>query len=126
MERFKMTGQEIRWVLYDVGNSAFTLLVATILPIYFNSLADAAGIASDRYMAYWGYAASAATLIVAALGPVFGTLADTKGYKKPVFFVFPRNRCIGMHMSWLFQKLDALFNRICDRQGGIFRQSDRL
>lgn len=35
--------------------------------------------------AYWGYATSAATLIVALLGPVFGTLADTEGLKKPIF-----------------------------------------
>lgn len=106
MERFKMTGQEIRWVLYDVGNSAFTLLIATILPIYFNSLADAAGIASDRYMAYWGYAASAATLIVAVLGPIFGTLADTKGYKKTVFLCSLAIGalgciCLGFFKNWL-------------------------
>lgn len=85
MNQFKMTSQEKKWVLYDVGNSAFTLLIATILPIYFNSLAGNAGLASEYYMAYWGYAASVTTLIVAFLGPVFGTLADTKGYKKPVF-----------------------------------------
>ena len=85
MERFKMTKQEKKWVLYDVGNSAFTMLIATILPIYFNSLAGSAGLSSDQYMAYWGYAASVATLFVAILGPVFGTVADTKGYKKPVF-----------------------------------------
>lgn len=85
MDRFKMTKQEKKWVLYDVGNSAFTLLIATILPIYFNSLAGKAGLASDHYMAYWGYAASITTLIVAILGPIFGTLADTKGYKKPIF-----------------------------------------
>lgn len=85
MDRFKMTRQEKKWVLYDVGNSAFTLLIATILPIYFNSLAGMAGLASDHYMAYWGYAASITTLIVAILGPIFGTLADTKGYKKPIF-----------------------------------------
>ena len=40
-----------------------------------------------EYMAYWGYAASAATLVVAVLGPVLGTLADTKGYKKPIFLI---------------------------------------
>jgi UMF1 family MFS transporter len=87
MERFKMTKQEKKWVLYDVGNSAFTLLITTILPIYFNSLAGNAGLASEYYMAYWGYAASITTLIVAILGPIFGTLADTKGYKKPIFLV---------------------------------------
>ena len=87
MEKFKLNAQEKKWILYDVGNSAFTLLIATILPIYFNSLAGAAGIASEHYLAYWGYAASVTTLIVAILGPIFGTLADTKGYKKPVFLV---------------------------------------
>lgn len=85
MRGFRLTKQEIKWVLYDVGNSAFTLLIATILPIYFNSLAGSAGLSPEHYMAYWGYAASVTTLIVAVLGPVFGTLADTKGYKKPVF-----------------------------------------
>ena len=85
MKRFKMTKAEKQWVLYDVGNSAFTLLIATILPIYFKSLAGAASLASEHYMAYWGYAASVTTLIVAVLGPIFGTLADTKGYKKPIF-----------------------------------------
>ena len=87
MDRFKMTKQEKKWVLYDVGNSAFTLLITTILPIYFNSLAGNAGLTSEYYMAYWGYAASITTLIVAILGPIFGTLADTKGYKKPIFLV---------------------------------------
>ena len=35
----KLTKQEKNWILYDVGNSAFTLLAATILPIYFNYIA---------------------------------------------------------------------------------------
>ena len=30
----KLTKLEKYWVLYDVGNSAFTLLVSTIIPIY--------------------------------------------------------------------------------------------
>ena len=41
----------------------------------------------DRYLAYWGYAVSIATLLTALAGPVFGTVADTKGYKKPVFTI---------------------------------------
>ncbi|MBQ8040040.1 MAG: MFS transporter [Lachnospiraceae bacterium] len=85
MNKFKLTKQEKNWVLYDVGNSAFTLLISTILPIYFNYLASEAGLASDLYMAYWGYAASIVTLVVAIIGPIFGTIADTKGYKRPIF-----------------------------------------
>ncbi len=81
----KLTKLEKSWILYDVGNSAFTLLVSTIMPIYFNYLASSAGISDENYLAYWGYAASIATLIVALSGPVLGTLADYKGFKKPIF-----------------------------------------
>lgn len=81
----KLTKLEKYWVLYDVGNSAFTLLVSTILPIYFNYLAERAGLSDVQYLAYWGYAASIATLVVAFSGPVLGTLADSKGFKKPIF-----------------------------------------
>ncbi len=79
--------EERNWVLYDVGNSAFTLLISTIMPIYFNYLAGNAGLSDVEYLAYWGYAASLATLIVALMGPVCGSLADTKGYKKPIFVI---------------------------------------
>ena len=88
MNKLKLPPAERSWVLYDVGNSAFTLLIATIIPIYFNFLAEEAGLSNVQYLAYWGYAASAATLLVAVLGPVFGTLADTQGYKKPIFLLF--------------------------------------
>jgi len=85
MNKTKLTKQEKRWILYDVGNSAFTMLVATILPIYFNGIAGVAGLSEVEYLAYWGYAASIATLIVVLIGPVLGTLADTKNFKKPIF-----------------------------------------
>ena len=87
MDKIKLTGLEKRWILYDVGNSAFTLLISTIIPIYFNDLAGRAGISEVDYLAYWGYAASLATAIVAVIGPVLGTIADTQNYKKPIFTV---------------------------------------
>ena len=85
--KFKLNDMEKKWILYDVGNSAFTLLIATIMPIYFNYLADQAGISEVNYLAYWGYATSAATIIVAALGPVLGAASDTKGRRKKIFLV---------------------------------------
>lgn len=88
MASFKLTKLEKSWIFYDVGNSAFTLLITTIMPIYFNSLAESAGLSSVEYLAYWGYAASIVTLLVAVLGPTFGTLADTRGYKRPIFLLF--------------------------------------
>ena len=84
---FKLTKQEKKWILYDVGNSAFVLLVSTIIPIYFNSLAESAGLSSVEYLAYWGYAASAATLVVALLGPILGSVSDRQGRKN--YFLWP-------------------------------------
>lgn len=83
----KLTKLEKYWILYDVGNSAFILLVATIVPIYFNYLASLAKISEVDYLAYWGYASSFTTLIVAFIGPVLGSIVDTKGYKKPIFTI---------------------------------------
>ena len=96
----KLTGKEKRWIMYDVGNSAFTLLISTIMPIYFNYLAGNAGLSSVDYLAYWGYAASICTIIVAILGPVCGTLADTKGFKKPVFLTSISYRNNKLRFSW--------------------------
>ncbi|WP_305151778.1 MFS transporter [uncultured Dubosiella sp.] len=81
----KLTKLELKWICYDIGNSAFILLVSTILPIYFNSLSSAAGVAESDYLSYWSYATSISTIIVALLGPILGTIADYKGRKKRVF-----------------------------------------
>ena len=84
-KKFSLTGLERAWILYDVGNSAFVLMVATLIPIFFNALAADGGLSSVEYLAYWGYAASAVTIITAILSPILGTLADTRGFKKPIF-----------------------------------------
>ena len=84
----KLTKMEKKWILYDVGNSAFVLLTSTIIPIYYKNIAQASGISAADSTAYFGYATSLVTMIVAVLGPVLGSLADTKGFKKPVFTFF--------------------------------------
>ncbi len=106
MEKLKLTKREKSWILYDVGNSAFTMMVATLIPIYFNALASGAGISDTNYLAYWGYAGSVATLLTAIIGPVFGTLADRKGFKRPIFLVALILGAVGCCMlgfawSWL-------------------------
>ena len=57
-EKFKVTPLERAWILYDVGNSAFVLMIATLVPIFFNALAEAGGVSKVDYLAYWGYASS--------------------------------------------------------------------
>ena len=34
-----LTAQEFSWVLYDVGNSAYTMLACSLIPIWFKALA---------------------------------------------------------------------------------------
>lgn len=108
---------EWSWILYDVGNSAFTLLISTIMPIYFNGLAEADGIAKEVATAYWGYAASIVTLCVAVLSPIFGTLSDFKGYKRPVFMLFAIMgvlgcAALGIPMPWLIFLIVFILTKI--------------
>ena len=103
----KTTSLEKKWIMYDIGNSAFTLLVSTIMPIYFNFLADSAHISETNYLAFWGYATSIATIITAILGPILGTASDFKGWKKKLFMVallIGALGCIllGFTSSWLW------------------------
>lgn len=97
----KLSKLELKWIMYDVGNSAFILLVATILPIYFNSLSSAAGIAESDYLSYWSYAASIATLIVAIAGPILGTFADYKDHKKKAFMVSAFAGALALACFWI-------------------------
>ncbi len=71
-----MTKQEKSWILYDIGNSAFVLLSTALIPIYF------ASIATGSIVVAWGYAETIASLIIALMMPILGSLADLKGNKK--------------------------------------------
>lgn len=84
----KLTKEEKSWVLYDVANSAFILIITATLPIYFRSMASSAGVADNVITALWGYATSISLLFLALLAPVLGAIADYKGYKKKLFFGF--------------------------------------
>ena len=104
-EKFKLTGLERNWILYDIGNSAFTLLVSTLIPIYFNSLAGSAGVNEDMYLSYWGYAGSISTILVAIIAPICGTMSDRR-YKKPIFLLTVilgciACACLGVTTHWL-------------------------
>lgn len=81
MAKTKMTKQEKSWVLYDVGNSAFVLLSSALIPVYFKSIAEP----GSSVVVAWGYAETVASLILALLMPILGSLADYKGNKKKFF-----------------------------------------
>ncbi len=82
--KIQFTPLEKKWMMYDVGNSAFIVLITSVLPIYFAEIAKHAGLSETKYLAYWSYTLSISTLLTAIIGPLLGTLADTKDFKKPV------------------------------------------
>lgn len=92
----KLTKLEKYWILYDVGNSAFVLLVSTIIPIYFKNMATTAGVSAADSTAYLSYAISISTIIVALLGPILGAVADNRNHKKPLFTFFLMMGVLGL------------------------------
>lgn len=83
-----MTREERSWILQDFGNSAYSITITTaILPLFFKSVA-ASHLADATSTAYWGYANSLATLLIALLAPLLGTIADFRGVKKKLFTAF--------------------------------------
>ncbi len=74
--------------MYDVGNSAFVLVMITaLMPIFFKDLA-AGSMSAAESTANWGFANSAASLILALLAPILGAMADYKKRKKRFFLFF--------------------------------------
>lgn len=85
MAEQKLTRGEKNWILYDVANSAFIMLVSTTIPIFFRSLAEGEGLSPEQATGVWGTVTSAAVLILAVLSPILGAVADYKGMKKKMF-----------------------------------------
>ena len=81
-----MTPREKKWIVYDVGNSAFVLLSTAVVPIYANSLLKAAG--ETNIVSTWGYAQTIASLVIAVLMPLLGSIADVQGMKIRFFTGF--------------------------------------
>ncbi|MBR3226395.1 MAG: MFS transporter [Atopobiaceae bacterium] len=82
MARTKFTKAEKSWILYDVGNSALVLLATSVIPIYFNSLAAADPAVEKVAVGAWGAAETVASLILALLMPILGSIADMQGMRK--------------------------------------------
>ncbi|MDF9867678.1 UMF1 family MFS transporter [Bacilli bacterium PM5-3] len=124
----KLNKLEKNWVLYDVGNSAFIMLLSTIIPIYFKNIAFESGIDNATSTAYWGYALAISTLIIALLGPILGSLADNKGYKKTLFAIFMLLGtiscfCLGFFSNWVIFLIVIMIIRIGFNGSLIFYDS---
>ena len=81
----RLTKAEKSWILYDVANSAFIMIVTATIPIYFRSLAEGSGMSGTSATSLWGSATSISILILALLSPVLGAIADYENMKKKIF-----------------------------------------
>lgn len=97
----KFKSLDYKWVMYDIGNSAFILLTSSVMPIYFNSLATSQGLSQDQYLSWWSYAMSIATVCIIFLGPVIGTLSDFQGSKKKIFLLTALGGATALFLLWL-------------------------
>jgi UMF1 family MFS transporter len=89
LERLGLQRRELRaWAMYDWANSAFqTTIIAAIFPIYYQRVAAAdlpGTLATERF----AWATTIAILVVAAIAPVLGAIADYAGLKKRMLAIF--------------------------------------
>ena len=99
-----LTRTEKHWIVYDVGNSAFVLLSTAVVPIYANSLLRASG--ETNLVSTWGYAQTIASLVIAVLMPLLGSIADVQGMKVRFFLGFFGTGVVGcaamaLPLAWL-------------------------
>src|SRR5699024_3977283 len=118
---------EKSWILYDVANSAFTMLISTTIPIFFRSLAEQ-DVSSSTASGIWALTTSAAVLILAVLSPFLGALADYKGMKKKMCSLFLVIGIIGLLLlsfsgSWVSYMLLFVVTRIGYSACNIFYDS---
>lgn len=98
-QKFKMNKMERNWAFYDAGNSAiymFFILVGVSIGdlTYGTALSNNPTSTMSMFNAISG-------LLVAALGPILGAIADNKGRKKPMFAFFVFMGVAGCFLSLL-------------------------
>lgn len=89
LERLGLHRPELRaWAMYDWANSAFmTTVIAAVFPIFFEKEA-AAGLDPAVALSRYSWASTLSVLIVAAMTPVLGALADYTAMKKKMLGAF--------------------------------------
>jgi UMF1 family MFS transporter len=87
------------WILFEWAAQPFyTLIITFVYAPYF-----AAAIAADpvQGQALWGFATSAAGLVIAVLAPVLGAVADAAGRRKPWIAFFGALLVLGSVLLWI-------------------------
>lgn len=101
---FGLTKKELSWVLYDVGNSAFVMLSTALIPVYFASIADP----GSSVVVAWGYAETVASLVLALLMPVLGSLPTWQATRRSSWLALQAPARLPV-LHWAFPNMRLFF-----------------
>ncbi|MBL4906613.1 MAG: MFS transporter [Sneathiella sp.] len=86
------------WALFDWANQPyFTVVTTFIFAPYFTSVVVGDPVEGQ---AYWGYTQAAAGILIAILSPLFGSIADAGGPRKPWIIAFAALCVFGSISLW--------------------------
>jgi UMF1 family MFS transporter len=99
------TRSRLAWYSYDIGNSAYAAVVLlAIYAAYFKEHV-VGGVEGSRL---WGLSVGIAMLVVAAISPVLGVIADFAGRKKRFLLFFTALACLATAALYFVRQGDVL------------------
>ncbi len=78
----RFTRAQLGWILYDIANAAFALIVRTVFAPMFYKSSAATGLDPADATSYWGLVSSVAGLVAGVLAPWLGAIADANSGRK--------------------------------------------
>ena len=108
------------WAMYDWANSAFaTTILASLLPIYYSTVAGSSLPSEATATAYWSLTISFSLFALAILSPILGTVSDVMRSKKRFLAIFIGGGVIGTGLLVLVSTGDWLLASLCFVLGRI-------
>ena len=108
------------WAMYDWANSAFaTTILASLLPIYYSTVAGSTLPSEATATAYWSLTISFSLFVLAILSPILGTVSDVMRSKKRFLALFIGGGVLGAGLLILVSTGDWLLASLCFVLGRI-------
>ena len=103
------TGEQRAWAMYDWANSAMvTVIIAAIFPVFFSSVA-ASNLSPESSTFRYSVATTIGLVIIAALAPFLGSIADYSALKKRFLGAFLGLGVSAVAMMFFIDSGDWLF-----------------
>ena len=108
------------WAMYDWANSAFaTTILASLLPIYYSTVAGSTLPSEATATAYWSLTISFSLFVLAILSPILGAVSDVMRSKKRLLAIFIGGGVLGTGLLILVSTGDWLLASLCFVLGRI-------